>query len=294
MTVNLLEDMSNELWNSKGVIYCYTNKINGKKYVGQTKRTLKRRHNEHIWASKGGKECHFPFHRAIKKYGIENFILELLALNCESYDEMNELEEFYVRSLKTLKTQHGYNIASGGNNGNNLEGKTEEELNEFKRKLSEANKGKLVGEKNPMYGKAWSEEQRKKWSEQMSGENNPFYGKHHSEETKKKLSKLASGRTGEKNPFYGKIHSEETKEKLREKQGIPVVAVNIESGEKLFYKSVSHSAIDGFKPSHVNQCCLMNRLGEEEYLKTHPCRYSQHKGYKWYYKEDYEKLQRGE
>ena len=43
--MNLLENMDHELWESKNVIYCYTNKINGKRYVGQTVQKLRKRHN---------------------------------------------------------------------------------------------------------------------------------------------------------------------------------------------------------------------------------------------------------
>lgn len=293
--MNLLEDKENVLWKSQGVVYCYTNKTNNKKYVGQTKRTLKRRHDEHMWASLGGNDSHLPFHRAIKKYGIENFILEILVTDCKSYEELNKLEQFYIKTLETLKTQHGYNISSGGNNGNNLEGKTEEEMQEIRKKCSNAMKGKLVGEKNPMYGKVWNEEERRKHSELMSGENNPFYGKVHSEETKQKISEAKKGRfTGESNPFYGKTHTEEFRKRRSEEQRIPIVGINIKTGHVLHYNSASQVKQDGFKPPHVNQCCLLNHLGEEEYLKTHRCRYIQHKGYKWYYKEDYDKLQGGE
>ena len=46
--MNLLENMDHELWESKNVIYCYTNKINGKRYVGQTVQKLKKRHGQHL------------------------------------------------------------------------------------------------------------------------------------------------------------------------------------------------------------------------------------------------------
>lgn len=109
------------------------------------------------------------------------------------------------------------------------------------------------GEKNPMYGKTFTEEVKKKMSERNSGEGNPFYGKKHSDEAKKKISKANKGKlvgsknpmygvnvyeqieqisgttvlneikkrisekcSGEKNGFYGKTHSEETRKHLSE------------------------------------------------------------------------------
>ena len=66
-----------------------------------------------------------------------------------------------------------------------------------KRKISEENKGKLMGEKNPCYGR--------------KGEKHPHYGKKHTEEYKTKMSEE---RMGEKNPFYGKKHTEETRKKM--------------------------------------------------------------------------------
>ena len=86
--MNLLENMDHELWESKNVIYCYTNKINGKRYVGQTVQKLKNRHCQHISATKFKSSHHdnfSPIHRAMRKYGIENFKLEILILNENVY-----------------------------------------------------------------------------------------------------------------------------------------------------------------------------------------------------------------
>ena len=76
---------------------------------------------------------------------------------------------------------------------------------EAKRNISFAMKGKLAGEKNPMYGKGHL----------VTGKNNPFYGLTHSPETLKLLSEQNKIRQlGEKNSFYGKSHSEELKQRM--------------------------------------------------------------------------------
>jgi len=48
---------------------------------------------------------------------------------------------------------------------------------ESKKKMSESKKGKMVGEKNPFYGKTHSEETRKKISEAGIGRPSPMKGK---------------------------------------------------------------------------------------------------------------------
>lgn len=60
------------------------------------------------------------------------------------------------------------------------------------------------GNKNPMFGFKYSEEQKQKMSEERSGKNNPFYGRKHTLETKQKISKANKGKlTGENNPMFG-------------------------------------------------------------------------------------------
>ena len=54
------------------------------------------------------------------------------------------------------------------------------------------------GENNPMYGKAFTKEHKKKMSESLKGKNHPMYGKHHTAKTRRKISKSLKKRFKEK------------------------------------------------------------------------------------------------
>ena len=58
-----------------GLIYKFTNRINNKIYVGQTTCKLQDRVNKHLQDSYSDE---FYFHRALKKYGIDNFNIDIL------------------------------------------------------------------------------------------------------------------------------------------------------------------------------------------------------------------------
>ncbi len=149
-------------------IYMITNKINNKKYIGQSI-NIKRRKSEHFY-----KKCDMVISKSIFKHGKENFDFEILEL-CEE-SQLNELEIKYITQYKSNNREFGYNIDNGGN----CTGKMSEET---KQKLSEANKG----DKNAFYGKKHTDESVKKMSNSKLGENNPFHGKKHSDETLQKM-----------------------------------------------------------------------------------------------------------
>ena len=95
----------------EGVIYCFTNNINGKKYIGQTVRE-KERFKEHLTNNKQ------RIDKAIRKYGIFNFeytILERISgASNDVHRALDFLEKQYIEEFDTM-IPNGYNVLPGGN-----------------------------------------------------------------------------------------------------------------------------------------------------------------------------------
>lgn len=102
-----------------GDIYCLTSP-SGKKYVGQARKMLSSgkkwgylsRWRDHISDSKTKNFCRL-LNKAIRKYGHENFTIELIC-ECE-LDELNDREQHYIMLHNTV-APNGYNLTHGGSN----------------------------------------------------------------------------------------------------------------------------------------------------------------------------------
>lgn len=92
-------------------VYKITNKINNKVYIGITSNGLSARWKEHLYNAEHG--CPFKLHKAIRKYGKENFLVELLDF-CNSWEELEEREKYYISEYKSLQDEFGYNMTEGG------------------------------------------------------------------------------------------------------------------------------------------------------------------------------------
>lgn len=94
------------------IIYCHTNKVNGKKYVGQTVQTMQARWRQHrSYALKGKKHCD-AFYNAIRKYGPDAFTHEILDV-VTTREGANTAKTVWIAQCQ-CRAPYGYNIDSGG------------------------------------------------------------------------------------------------------------------------------------------------------------------------------------
>lgn len=91
-----------------GLIYKYTNLINSKIYIGQTTTSLEERDKKHIYGN------NMYIDKAIKKYGRENFLLEVIEDNIP-VEELNDKEIYYIKQFSSNVSGIGYNQTNGGN-----------------------------------------------------------------------------------------------------------------------------------------------------------------------------------
>ena len=89
-------------------IYKITNDINDKVYVGKTEFSITNRFQEHCQERKRERSQHRPLYKAMNKYGIEHFKIELI----EETDNPEEREKFWIEMLNSYHI--GYNATLGG------------------------------------------------------------------------------------------------------------------------------------------------------------------------------------
>ena len=154
------------------VIYVFTNKVNGKIYVGQTQRTFAIRTKQHL----SRQDTYFD--RALAKYGLDNFSYEIIDRG-DTLEELNEKERYWITEYDCLWPK-GYNLTIGGEGVVGYK-----HTDEQKRKMSEIKKGKVFGENNSFYGRKhtvesitkmsnfqsarWTSEARKERSDNYKG-----------------------------------------------------------------------------------------------------------------------------
>lgn len=94
----------------KGFIYIIKNSINNKVYIGQTKVSVETRWKEHVRHARYGNQV---INRAMKKYGINVFFIELLEI-CK-VEDVDKREVYYIELYDSTNKFKGYNVSIGGN-----------------------------------------------------------------------------------------------------------------------------------------------------------------------------------
>jgi group I intron endonuclease len=148
-------------------LYRITNQLSGKVYLGQTINPNER-WQQHKSDAKGKPKQYI--HHAMIKYGINNFIYEIIA-SCKTQEDADETEILLINQYDSRNKQCGYNISIGGEHG--MLGLHQSE--EAKKKISEWHKGKKLSEETKQKiseankGYLMPEEQKKKISEANKG-----------------------------------------------------------------------------------------------------------------------------
>jgi hypothetical protein len=93
-------------------VYKITNKQNGKIYIGITNQGAQTRWLHHLYESRSGSD--FPIHNAIRKYGVDNFQIEVIEVISGDYDYLKEREVYWVKFYDSYNKEKGYNLTVGG------------------------------------------------------------------------------------------------------------------------------------------------------------------------------------
>lgn len=269
-----------------GYIYKTTNLINNKMYVGK--------HHANKFEPEKYIGSGPILRRAIIKYGKENFKCELLEW-CETKQQLNEREQYWIAYLECQHDPNYYNLAKGGEGGIGRDSthsywhdpeKRQVAIEKTKASLKKyyaEHPGAHAGSNNPNWGKTASLKTRLKISQRLKNSDSVknssrFLGGHHTKETKERLSEwgkqkrwINNGVTstyileGEPLPegfVFGKLPSAETKAR---KEKFKDLQLDNKTGKKkkifcvelnkVFESGAAAKRELGINPAQISSCC---------------------------------------
>lgn len=220
-----------------GYIYLTRLKLDGRIYIGQ--------HKSKTFDSKYyGSGKHFK--RALKLYGKENFEVEILEW-CETREIADEREKFWINKFQCFSSNKtGFNYAKGGYGGNTFEFKTESEIAEIGRKISEAYKNKTPEEKKEIANKI------KKTKENMS--------EYEKQSMKQKISQ--SSIRNWKNPEY----RNKTISSLRKTYSLDETRLKVSNGVKNSEKHKNACKSESFRKKQSEKMTIL--MNNEEFVSN--------------------------
>lgn len=155
-------------------IYRITNKIDANTYVGYTSRSPEERFKQHCRSANSGSLVCTKLYNAMRKYGIQNFSVDVLKEGSNNTIGLCVDEPQYISKLKPE-----YNITSGGNGIIRHSSNSRVRISTSK-----------LGSKNPMFGKVGT-----------------FTGKRHTQSSIDKIVQARSKQIIPKDKKYGRVGS---------------------------------------------------------------------------------------
>jgi hypothetical protein len=220
-------------------VYAHINKTTGKSYIGITSKDMMKRWHRHVIESgKNNSKNACYFHRAIQKYGKDDWHhIALETIECESIKEAEECEIKWIKIYESNNRLYGYNSTSGGKINNFTP--------EVRQIMSKKTKESLTPER--------LESQSKKMKEHYKNNPNPFKGKHHTKESKLKMSeKIKKYHENNLNAFKGKKHTDETKALMSKKFKERLSKDDFVSNFKLMTPEQRQKSINAAKEARKN------------------------------------------
>ena len=203
---------------SYGVIYCVTNTVNLKKYIGQTVQSIEKRWRMH----RQSKSCRL-LRRAIDKHGADAFTVDVLEV-CKSKDALDSAELMWILKLDTVDPAKGYNLMEGGSSRRysaesralmSTSAKKRFASDSAREKISERRKEECEGaDMSHFKGKSHTEKSRLQISETLKATFASESAREMLSASKKKLWESAEYRANVVAARIGLTHSDATKEKM--------------------------------------------------------------------------------
>lgn len=131
-------------------LYRITDILSDKVYIGQTSDN-KKRWMQHKSYSKHPEKTGQYIHRAMAKYGVDNFLFEIIA-TCQTQEDTNETENILILQYNSRNKEFGYNLLIGGSHGGHSE--------ETKQKQREATLKQIEMQGHPAQGTKRTDEQK--------------------------------------------------------------------------------------------------------------------------------------
>jgi group I intron endonuclease len=146
-------------------IYKVVNRVNGKVYIGYTNNFNRRKScHKHLALVK---KSNGLFHKAIRKYGMENFEWSIIYQSKDKHYCKNVMEKNFIKE-NNCRMPYGYNITPGGDGGILYEKTLQRMINDNPGKTKESlfKKTSKILAKNVKTKEVFIVENRKEFSEQ--------------------------------------------------------------------------------------------------------------------------------